>query len=439
MAGKPGCHETTAGWIPVNWTSSRLGDLCSLITKGTTPTTLGFPYQSTGINFIKVESIDGYGNIDLRKVAYISEEAHETLKRSKLAAGDILYSIAGAIGRTAIVQDEHLTANTNQALAIIRPLNNINTKYLRFFLSSESQLKHISHISVSSAQANISLKDVSSFKITTPPLPEQQKIAAVLTAVDDKLNIIARHIAAIKTLKQGLTQTLFSRGVGTQDAEGRWQPHTASKAGVLGSSPANWEEALLGDIAPLVRRSVEIDPDASYPELGLRSYGKGTFHKPALLGSEVGNKRLFEIKTGDLLFSNVFAWEGAVAIAQPQDDGRFGSHRYIACVIDKSRANTSFVFRFITTPIGIDLLGLASPGGAGRNKTLGLSALAKIAIPLPPLAEQQKITQILDGVDAKLNSLNTKHGYYQTLKRGLMQKLLTGEWRVKLDSPTVSV
>ncbi|NER62348.1 hypothetical protein G3435_25125 [Pseudomonas sp. MAFF212428] len=64
---------------------------------------------------------------------------------------------------------------------------------------------------------------------------------------------------------------------------------------------------------------------------------------------------------------------------------------------------------------------------------MGLSALAKIVIPLPPLEEQKKITQNLDGVDAKLNALEKKLANYQALKRGLMQKLLTGEWRVKLD------
>jgi type I restriction enzyme, S subunit len=164
----------------------------------------------------------------------------------------------------------------------------------------------------------------------------------------------------------------------------------------------------------------------------LRSYGKGTFHKPALLGSEVGNKRLFEIRAGDLLFSNVFAWEGAVAVAKPEDDGRYGSHRYITCTVDNSRADTSYIYRYLITPAGIALLSLASPGGAGRNKTLGLSALANITIPLPPLAEQQKISQILDGVEAKLQLLEAKRCAVESTKRGLMQKLLTGEWRVKL-------
>ncbi|WP_417702904.1 restriction endonuclease subunit S [Pseudomonas sp.] len=436
LAGRPGYQETAVGWIPWDWNVKRLGDLCSLITKGTTPTTVGFSYQPTGINFVKVESIDGIGNIDLKKVAYISEEAHDALNRSKLREGDILYSIAGAIGRTAIVQAQHLPANTNQALAIVRPRDLIHTPYLRFVLSSEAQLSHISQISVSSAQANISLKDVSSFSIAFPSPPEQQKIAAILTAVDEKLDVIARQIESTQILKQGLMQTLFSRGVGTQDASGRWVLHAEMKSVLSLDIPASWDVVRLGDIAPLIRRPVEIRPDATYPELGLRSYGKGTFHKPALLGCEVGNKRLFEIKAGDLLFSNVFAWEGAVAVAKPEDDGRYGSHRYITCTVDKSRADTTYIYRYLITPAGIASLSLASPGGAGRNKTLGLSALANISIPLPPLAEQQKISQILDGVEDKLKLLESKQSAVKSLKRGLMQKLLTGEWRVKLDSPT---
>ncbi|NER62347.1 hypothetical protein G3435_25120, partial [Pseudomonas sp. MAFF212428] len=171
----------------------------------------------------------------------------------------------------------------------------------------------------SAGQKRVPTEFLRQYSIPLPPLHEQQKITAVLTAVDDKLDVISRQIAATKTLRQGLLQTLLSRGVGTQDTAGFWQPHTSFKTGVHGAIPACWDEVSLGTIAPIVRRPVEISPDAIYPELGLRSYGKGTFHKRGLLGNEVGNKRLFEIKAGDLLFSNVFAWEGAVAIAKPQD------------------------------------------------------------------------------------------------------------------------
>lgn len=103
-------------------------------------------------------------------------------------------------------------------------------------------------------------------------------------------------------------------------------------------------------------------------------------------------------------------------------------------MVDASQADTNFLFRYLTTPTGIASLTLASPGGAGRNKTLGLAALADIVVPLPPLSEQQKISQILDSVDAKLNLLDSKRAACNALKRGLMQKLLTGEWRVSAEA-----
>lgn len=98
----------------------KLFDIAELITKGTTPTTLGYEFQDDGVNFLKIECFDENGCFIENKVAHISDECHEKLKRSQLKAGDILFSIAGAIGRVAIVTEEMLPANTNQALAIIR-------------------------------------------------------------------------------------------------------------------------------------------------------------------------------------------------------------------------------------------------------------------------------------------------------------------------------
>ena len=151
----------------------------------------------------------------------------------------------------------------------------------------------------------------------------------------------------------------------------------------------------MGEIAPLVRREVGIDPESSYPELGIRSFGRGTFHKPAVLGMET-TKNLFEIHEGDLLFSNVFAWEGAIAVAQPEDHGRFGSHRFISCVCDKSRVLPEYLQFYFLTPGGLEKIGKASPGGAGRNRTLGIQKLAEIKVPIVPLATQLEFKKLLD-------------------------------------------
>lgn len=144
----------------------------------------------------------------------------------------------------------------------------------------------------------------------------------------------------------------------------------------------------MSEVAPLVRRPVEIDLEGTYPELGVRSFGKGTFHKPDLSGSEVGTKKLFRINAGDLLFNIVFAWEGAVAVAQPADDGRVGSHRFLSCVPAPDTASVEFLRFYFSTREGLQKLGEASPGGAGRNRTLGLKKLEDLKVPVPSIERQ---------------------------------------------------
>lgn len=155
----------------------------------------------------------------------------------------------------------------------------------------------------------------------------------------------------------------------------------------------------MGQVAPITRRPVSIDVLGFYPELGIRSFGNGTFHKPTLSGMEVGDKRIFKIEPGDLLFSNVFAWEGAIAVAKAVDAGRFGSHRYITCVPNPEVTTSRFLcFYFLTRP-GLEEIGAASPGGALRNRTLGLSALEAIKVPVPPLIQQRWFETLLDEVE----------------------------------------
>lgn len=142
------------------------------------------------------------------------------------------------------------------------------------------------------------------------------------------------------------------------------------------------------DVAPLVRRAVNVDVSEAYPELGIRSFGNGTFQKPSLTGFELGGKRIFKIEPGDLLFSNVFAWEGAIAVARPEDAGRFGSHRFITCVAKPGSVTAPFLCFYFLTEEGLELIRAASPGGAGRNRTLGIEALADIDVPVPPYRDQ---------------------------------------------------
>lgn len=179
-------------------------------------------------------------------------------------------------------------------------------------------------------------------------------------------------------------------------------------------------------LAPLVRRAVEVDIFGRYPELGVRSFGKGTFHKPVLEGIEVGTKKLFWIKPGDLLFQIVFAWEGAVAIATDKDDGRCGSHRFLSCVCDPNKVLAEWLRLYFLSPEGLSLLGEASPGGAGRNRTLGLEKLARIHVPVPNLDDQEVIREITRKRD-ELTAADTFQRDADALRRAILSKAFRGQ------------
>jgi type I restriction enzyme S subunit len=203
------------------------------------------------------------------------------------------------------------------------------------------------------------------YEVPLPPLEEQQRVVA-------RIEELAAQVHEAHTLRRLQEQEIQQMLCGAFFR-------------VAESAP----KRPMGEVAPLVRRPVKVDPSDIYPELGIRSFGKGTFHKPALSGMEIGSKRIFRIEPGDLLFSNVFAWEGAIAVARPEDANRVGSHRYITCVPRPGVAIAHFLCFFFLTNEGLELIRAASPGGAGRNRTLGLAALETIEVPVPAIEDQQ--------------------------------------------------
>ena len=102
----------------------KLGDICSVVTKGTTPTSLGFEFTKSGIPFLRIQNISDY-SVSLSEVLYIDDETHLALGRSKILSGDFLITIAGTVGKVAIVPDDINECNCNQAIAILRFDRNI--------------------------------------------------------------------------------------------------------------------------------------------------------------------------------------------------------------------------------------------------------------------------------------------------------------------------
>ncbi|MBA1419619.1 MAG: restriction endonuclease subunit S [Epsilonproteobacteria bacterium] len=179
--------------LPEGWEWKKLDDCTDLITKGTTPTTYGYEFLDKGINFLKIENIIN-GKINLGSIEkFISEEANQSQKRSILQTNDVLFSIAGTIGDTAIVEEKHLPMNTNQAIAIIRPKDFLDSSFLK-----QSLLSVVSHSTKKKQRGgaikNISLGDIKNTDIPLPPLQEQKRIVAKLDSLFVKIDqAIALH------------------------------------------------------------------------------------------------------------------------------------------------------------------------------------------------------------------------------------------------------
>lgn len=186
-----------------DWELIKLGEVCDLITKGTTAKSQS---EQGKINFIKVENLK---DNEIYSGVKISEEEHlGTLKRSILYEGDILFSIAGTLGRTAIVRNDILPANTNQALAIIRGYK-LDAYFLLVVLSGEVVKDYIRKNPTVGAQPNLSLEQVSSLKIQVPSIKEQQAIGAYFSNLDNLINSYREKNSQLETLKKKLLQDMF--------------------------------------------------------------------------------------------------------------------------------------------------------------------------------------------------------------------------------------
>lgn len=177
-----------------------LREIADVITKGTTPTTLGYDFQDEGINFLKIECFDEAGNY-LGNCAHISEECNEKLSRSKLQENDILFSIAGAIGRVAIVTEDLLPANTNQALAIIRISGDeVYLPYIKLILQSGIVRRQFEKQKQGVAQLNLSLKNIGDLIIPLFSKERQMEFVELFSKVQVLIDNRRSQLVELDTL-----------------------------------------------------------------------------------------------------------------------------------------------------------------------------------------------------------------------------------------------
>lgn len=218
-------------------------------------------------------------------------------------------------------------------------------------------------------------------QIALPPMAEQKNLVARLDTLTQKTQQVESHLDAVERDAAHLLALRF------RDA--------------IAEAPLR----LMAEVAPLVRREVAIDPGQKYTELGVRSFFRGTFQRRTIPGTDFSWQDLYQVQAGDLVFSNIMAWEQAIAIAKPEDQGCVGNHRMLTCEANASLAVANFLWYYFTTDEGFAKVYAASPGTAARNRTITAPALMAIDVPVPQLTTQQSFERL----QAEVAALKAKH------------------------------
>ena len=194
-----------------------------------------------------------------------------------------------------------------------------------------------------------------------------------------------------------------------------------------------WESGKIEDYLARDSVPVDVNPEGIYQEIGVRSHGRGIFHKEPVSGKALGEKRVFWVHPNAFVLNIVFAWEQAVALTSDSESGLIASHRFPMYLPIEGKADLRFVREFFLRARGRYLLSLASPGGAGRNKTLGQSEFAKLNVVSPKILEQGKIAEFLSTVERKIHKLKKKRQLLTSYKRGAAQLIFSQKARFKAD------
>jgi type I restriction enzyme S subunit len=388
-------------------------DLASKITKGSSPNWQGFSYQDEGLLFITSENVRD-GHLDISNPKFLPAEFGKRARSSQLHSGDILLNIVGAsIGRACRFDLVGVEANVNQAVCVIRlkPSSNVEF-FLQLIQAPHVQARLLGKRS-DSARPNLSLEDIRGFQFDMPPLPEQRKIAEILRTWDEALEKLEALRAAKLQRYAAFAQRLL-----------RFVRPTRPCASAVG-----WKIRTFGELfTEQQNRNAKLGPESAVT-VGKYAIRRSSEHfKKSVVSKDLSN--YWVITPGDFVYDPMSAYYGAIGRYKEDGPGIVSpAYRVIRLRED---TDPDFMVHVLRTHHVQSLLESRSSQGnkEGKRRLLGREEFASIEVRLPALARQRAIAdQLLDfklDLDLTLQQL----AVLSTQKRGLMQKLLTGEWRV---------
>jgi type I restriction enzyme, S subunit len=384
-------------------------------------------YVEDGVPMLRIQDVSVSG-LNKRKLHRISEKLHQEFKRTELREGDLVMSLVGTIGRVLEITKNLEGANVSRAFGVIGLKDDIDRNYVRQFLTSQKIQDWIQDQAQGNAQKVLNLGELRNLSIIYPPLPEQRKIASILTSVDEVIEKTQSQIDKLQDLKKGTMNELLTKGIG----------HTEFKDSELGRIPKSWEVKRLGEVGrfskgkgiskkDIVTRGV---PCIRYAEI----YTEYDFvikkFKSFIHPNERSNSK--KIQKNDIIFagSGETVEDIGKSVAFVSDIEAFVGGD--AILLSPSNEIDS-VFLSYQLNDGIRRMQLRKLGQGSSVIHIYSSGLEEIVVSLPPIFEQTKIASIISSVEEKIEQLESKLQQTQSLKKSLMQDLLTGKVRVSVN------
>ena len=406
------------GEIPEGWEVIRLKDVSFGFISGGTPSTKNPAYWNGDIPWMTSAHISG--RTVTQGVKCITEEGLKNSATNVVPKSNILIATRVGIGKVAVnLVDMAISQDLTGAV-----LNHkkVNVDFVYWLLSNyTNKLKSLAQ---GSTIKGLLRKEIENLKLPLPPLPEQRRIAEILTTADIAIQKVDDAIAKTERLKRGLMQELLTKGIG----------HKEFKDSEVGRIPRGWEVVRLDDVLELCQYglSMKMGDGGKYPIVRMDEIENGNVVSEITKYVDLDEKTLrnFKLEKGDILFNRTNSYElvGRTGIFLHAGDYVFAS--YLIRLRPKHEIVDSLFLTFYLIFSSGRLKQLATR--AVHQANINATNLKKFKVSFPEKIEEQRhIAEILSTVDKKLELETKRKEKLERIKKGLMNDLLTGEKRVK--------